>query len=631
MFKSLRSFLFLSCKSQQRKPMLYSTGFHQFSTQSNQGLQLLISQSLKNCNTINELFYYYDRSRRGLNLIHLCILLNKFNSFQKTASKSPFLENFHNEIINLIIEKYERNEEELNTQTLTTLYFFLSHSDYENVFTKRCNFLLEEKGMFNYKEMSDQEFVGFVSGLARNNKRPYILKLLPHIIESIDTYSLGKLTMLVNCLANLNIKSTELALKTKNYLMKEQDIEKLRPVEYSQILNFFSQYPEIEDAEFFRRMEKRAQMVADICDLNSFILIVEAVNKFSKRPVGRLFYKNLEKKYNELVTELSDQMMYSLFMDFCEMGCATFVLCTKVSSEALIRADRLSQSMLVNILSNLSKSKRLTLSLLKRYTEILSQKGVNEVSSVEFEKLISAYNQFFKDIQARPSSDIAQVLGGFILEKVLALGEKQLDTVFTFLARFEKRDQWIICRELQEKAIEKNSVYFFTELMNLIVNECPEAIHEDFVEHVIDLLENNDEGVLANIDADSLQNFLEASAKVLHVLTEKEVGEASTEKRTRLFRSLEKLFVSLYKNQEDIPQELLVESKLLIYIMAFYSSAERPRPELEGIFHEALKKSSVQDFTHDHIKFLSEKTHLLEELLGGKEDDHNNNHLNISF
>jgi len=627
MFKSLANLYFLSSKSLQgplKKPIyksfIHNHLQHQFTTQNSQAAQLLITQAIKNCNTVHELFFCFDRYRRGLNLIHLCVILNKFNTFQKITARSPFLENFHNEIVNSVIDKYERNEEELNTQTLTSLYYFMSHNDYENLFTKRCNFLLEQRGIESHKEMKDQEFVGFVSALAKNNKKPYIFRMVPYIIQSIDGYSLGKLTMIVNCLAGLGIKSEALALKTKDYLMNTQGIEKLRPVEYSQILSFFSGYPEIEDPEFFKRMEKRAQLVSEMCDLNSFIMIIDALESFEKKPMGRNFYKNIEKRFNDLVPELSDEMMYKLFMDFCYVGCATFVVSSKVSSEAMARSDRFSQNMMVNVFINLSKSKRLTLSLLKRYTEVFAQKGINEISSGEYEQLLLAYTQFFKDIQAKPSTDVAQVLGKFFIKKLSAESDRiEIDRIFSLLKLFEKSDQESICTELQQdRVMNQNNIDFLGELMKFMANECPQVIQANFVEHIIDLLNEN-----ASLD----QSFLEGSAEILHVLTEQEVNESVSEKRTRLFRSLEKVFLKLYKNQ---PEELLTESKLFIYLFAFYSSTERPRPELEEIFHEALKNLSVQDFTNDHIKFLEEKTHLLDNFLE-KDDEDQSNHLNMSF
>ena len=599
--------------------MFHQTSKRNFCAESNPVVKAVITKALTYCSSFNDLFHCYDKYHRAFDLTHLSIILNKFNYLQRNIPKNPRLEAHYNEILSLVVYKFERGEDQGDNRILTLFYQFVSQGPYDGPITKRCNFILEQKGIAQYQGMKQSELAGFITTLALNNKKAYIRSLIPHLSGNIHQQPKEKIARILYEISRFNLHAPELASNIEKYCLRSHLIERLEPREFAKIFYFFSGYPDIKNPYFFKKFEERLVSIAGAIDEKSFSMIVEAADNYQWFLISSKIYKTLESKFFAYLGVLDNKIITSYFSSYCLRKLDNTALYQRVCAHVLRNSDKFDISFLAKIFFWSTERRKLDLNSLKQFTEIFMKYGIDRLKLNDFEMIFPCYNHYYRATRIKPSNETLEDLYLFLKERLDSFSFHQFQRIIEHIPILSLEDQQEIYLGLQKRVIKdsdqiknEDDYEFIYKLVQFSFEKCQDSTSQDFIHTVIDLTGNIARTELENPSQKRSINTLEKLAKLIHLLADKSITTEYKEKLGNLFRTLEELFIQSYQSYSEIDGNL-TESKLFIYIMAFYSLIDKPSPEIGKLLQKALSVFDMKKLSPANIKFLFEKTDLIDE------------------
>lgn len=581
-------------------------------------LKAVVTKALTKCSTFYDLSYCFDKYERALDLTHLSIILNKFNYLQKSVPKNPRLEAQFNEILNLIIQKYELGEGQGDTKLLTLFYQFVNQSPYNGPMVKRCNFILEQKGIAQYQKMKQSELAGFVTTLAENNKKYYVQSLIPYLSETIHMQPKEKIAKIIHEFTRFNLHAPQLATNLEQFCIKSALIERLEAQEYAYFLHFFSNYPEIKNPILFRKFRDRLNFIKDTLDANTFGLIVEAASHLDISLTGPDFYKILTEKFWTYLSVLESNIVLGFFIPICQHNIENALIHQRVFAHALNKGDKFGMGALIKVFYWINESKKLDISIHKQFTDCLMNYGIDRLKIVEFEMILVSYDKYHNATHIKPSNSVLDECFLFLKERLDGFPFDKFEKIIGHLTIFPLEDQKELCIGVQDRVIKENDKInidldfnFIYKLLEISFERFRDSTSQTFVHTVIQIATNMAKSELDKPSDQRNINNLEKLAKLLHLLSDKPVTAEYKEKRGKVFRILEQLFLQFYQSSNEIGKDL-TEGKLFTYIMAFYSLIDKPNPEIGKLLQQALRVFDMTRISPANSKFLFEKTDLVE-------------------
>jgi len=596
---------------------LYITPKSYFCAEPAAILKSLITKSLKYCSSFYDLFYCFDKYQRALNLTHLSIIIHKFNYFQQSTPKNPRLEAQYNEILSLVVQKLEQGEDQGDNRLLTLFYQFISQNPYHGPVAKRCIFILEQKGIAQYQQMKQSELATFVTTLASNNKKTYVRGMIPYLTENIHTQSKEKIAEILCEFTRLNLHTPELAKKVQEFCLKSNVIERLDALEFAHVFRFFSNYPELVNEQFIRKFHFRIPYLLDTVDEAIFSKIVEAASAYDQSLLNYKFYKTLENKFQIFLNKLDPKIIAAYFKAHCIFKLDNPTIASKVYFQALKNMEKYDISSLALIFYWTIQSKKLNPTVMKQFSDFFVNYGIDKLKLIDFDLIFNSYHDYYQANKIKPSDRLLEDLYLYLKDRIHGLSFHQIESFIERLSIFNLEDQQDLIHDLQKRLIKEADQInndldfkFIYKLVEISVDNFSNTTNQGFIHTVIDIANDVAKSELNKSQGQRNLNSVEKLAQIFHLLTNKSMTSQYVEKRGKLFRILEQLFVESYQSSEVIRAQL-TESKLFIYITAFYSFIDKPTPEIGDLLQKALNILDMKRISPANIKFLFEKTDLM--------------------
>lgn len=583
-----------------------------------------LTHVLRRCQSFTDLFYHFDKRDRFLTFNHLAVMVKKFHEFHQNRPTNVMLETNYNQIISKIVHYCEQESHDVTAGDIASIYFCISQIPYSNQFTKRCNFVIEQKGVALYKEMNPFETSIFFSTLVKNKKKGFAQTMIPYIEEHIHDYKLGLLTKTLDSIASLDVKVPELAVRVRDILLHSSKIEKLRAREYSYVVRFFSQYTDMEGVnDLFRRLEFRFKWIERECDTETVNTLIIAITSCEKLFMNLAFYDELSEKIKNMEEEIDRESVIPLLKFYTRNGLEYLLSRNDFVLKFVSECDTMDAQSLVVLLYYLSKSRSMHIQEAEFIIQNLFSQGPLDLDYASLENLLIAYNHFSSRRSGDSLLEEKKILTQAVLKKIDCFPvEKFLSIIIKNFNMFDPKDQKnifdsyqekVLCHELTRVSDIKNIHY----LTYVLLTKYPEMTNKDFINQMIDFSLNI---MTENVNHETSvlhPRFLETFANFISSLLNVELDAVYTEKRIELLNATEEFLVKIYKAKGSVPEELLSEKNLLLFIKSFYAVFEQPSQELEKIFSEALNTLGLDSLNSSNVEYLSEKTSLARDPVSG--------------
>lgn len=576
-----------------------------------------LTHVLRRCQSFTDLFYHFDKRDRFLTFNHLAVMVKKFHEFHQNRPTNVMLETNYNQIISKIVHYCEQESDEISAGDIASIYFCISQIPYSNQFTKRCNFVIEQKGVALFKEMNPFETSIFFSTLVKNKKRGFAQSMLPYIEMHIHDYKLGLLTKTLDSIATLDAKVPEIAARVKDILLQYSKIEKLRAREYSYVVRFFSQYTDIEGAnELFRRLELRFKWIERECDAETINTLISSILNSEKLFMSLSFYDDLSEKIKNMEDEIDREYVIPLLKFYTKNGLEYLLARNDFILKFVPECNTMDAQSLVVLLYYLSKSRSMHIQEAEAIIQNLFSQGPFDLDHTSVENLLVGYSHFlnrrnpnsFLEEQKMLTDVVLQKIDGFSIDKFLSIIIKNFNM-------FDPKDQKLIFDSYQDKVL-RHELTRVSDIKNihymayLLLTKYPDMTNKDFVNQMIDFSLNFMTEKVNQETSVLHPRFLETFGNFLSGLLNVELDATYAGKRIELLNVTEEFLVKIYKTKGSVPEELLSEKNLLLFIKSFHTVFGQPSQELEKIFTEALNTLGLNSLNSANIEYLSEKTSL---------------------
>ena len=522
-------------------------------------------------------------------------MVRKFYDLHDPTVVNPMIEINYNTIIRLVVQKFESESGEVDLVNLMRIYHFMSMIPYSNSVTKRCNFILEQKGMALASQAEAMNISQFVSALIKNGKFSFARRMIPYIMSTMDKSKFGRLIHTAYDISVANLETPELVKRVRQEFELNGYIERLRELEYTLMLYFFvKNQKDVENPDFFLRFERRSFMIRNHFTLDILKSILETLSRSDKPIFSKNFFKEFEAKLSQKPGELKDDLLLLIFQEQAKFQFESTTFWQRLATEAFTRSDRLSPEQLVMVFANFTNNNGFFPNILQKFTETICNVGISSLKPENFETLLLALYQFDTSSLVKPSQELRKLSAKYVISKSGYFTIQQLESVLEKRSFFAVEDHKEIITGVQHRIMQGNGfskdnldLKTLCNITNICLSEFPNDSQPEFVCSIIDLsmallIENAKDETL------NIPNSLEIYGNFLSLVSQQNLDRIYTEKRKKLFQIFEQHLIKLHKKTEPILEEPSVEDNLSKYVDALYSILERSNEDIEKV-HERAK------------------------------------------